>query len=215
MEIHNKWGAGAVGLLLIENMTINDANALSQAKRTLEASLRERYGAIGRGELKALHPMDVYVSYYKKFGYTYHVLPQLESVLRGKAIPDVLPPVEAMFMAELKNGLLTAGHDMDRICLPLCFAVASQEAQYMTMGGREAAVVVGDAVAEDREGVISSILRGPDRRTAITEGTRRVLYTVYAPAGIGTETVKAHLADMETYVRLFSKNAVAVLSEVL
>lgn len=42
---------------------------------------------------------DAYILYYKKFGYTYHVLPQLESVIKGKTIPFGLPLVEAMFIA--------------------------------------------------------------------------------------------------------------------
>jgi len=37
----------------------------------------------------------------------------------------------------------------------------------------------------DGQGVISSIVYGPDRRTRITLATRNAVFTVYAPAGIG------------------------------
>ncbi len=60
-------------------------------------------------------PLPAYASYYRAFDKTYHVLGQLKSVaVKGKAIPSVAALVEAMFIAELHNGLLTAGHDLAR-----------------------------------------------------------------------------------------------------
>ena len=61
-----------------------------------------------------------YRDYYKRFDKTYHVQLQLESLLfKGKSIPSVAGLVDAMFMAEMKDWLLTAGHDLDSLQLPL------------------------------------------------------------------------------------------------
>jgi DNA/RNA-binding domain of Phe-tRNA-synthetase-like protein len=59
----------------------------------------------------------------------------------------------------------------------------------------------------DREGVISSILYGPDQRTQITPSTRNVLFAVYAPAGIPEKIIRAHLEDIRDYVRIVSAAA--------
>ncbi|MPN07504.1 hypothetical protein SDC9_154774 [bioreactor metagenome] len=142
------------------------------------------------------------------------MLPQLESVVKGKKIPEGLPLVEAMFIAELQNMLLTAGHDLDQISLPLRFSVSTGQESYLTLSGREVTAVAGDLMFSDRQSVISSILRGPDRRTAITEGTSRVLYSAYAPPGVEQELTMKHLNDMEGYVRLFSKEAVTTVKKI-
>lgn len=70
--------------------------------------------------MSSIEPIKTYVEYYKCLKKTYHVLLQLESIVfKKKSIPNVSPLVEAMFMAELKNQLLTANHDMDTIKLPI------------------------------------------------------------------------------------------------
>ena len=121
---------------------------------------------------------------------------------RGKPIPAALPPVAAMFMSELKNGILTAGHDLDAVRPSLkCLALAGGES-YTALGGRAAATVAGDWMIADREGTLSSILRGPDQRTAITGRTRCVLYTAYAPEGVPDSMLEGHLKDIEGHLRL-------------
>jgi DNA/RNA-binding domain of Phe-tRNA-synthetase-like protein len=203
----------ALGVLALGKIGGADNNGLKRVKEALEGAMREKYSQMTRAELKALHPMDVYISYYKKFGYTYHVLPQMESILRGKDIPNVLPPVAAMFMAELKNMLLTAGHDLDKIVLPLRLRRSTGNEIMPALSGRDVVTVQGDYMITDREGVISAILRGCDARTAITETTKNVIYTVYAPAGIDNECVRNHLDDIEAYVRTFSKAPELMLKE--
>lgn len=59
----------------------------------------------------------------------------------------------------------------------------------------------------DAEGVISSVLYGPDHRTHILSETRQVLFAVYAPAGIQREQLIGHLRDIQENVRLFCPDA--------
>ena len=193
----------SVGVLLIGGAPASDhPDPLAKTRLALEESLRATYAPLSRAERKALQPMAAYVAYYKSFGYSYHVLAQFESVVGGKSIPAAHPLVQAMFMAELKNMLLTAGHDFDRLQLPLHLLRADGTERYATLGGRESVTVSGDLLIADEAGVISSILRGPDARTAISADTKRALYTVYAPRGIDRECLAQHLSDMESYARL-------------
>jgi DNA/RNA-binding domain of Phe-tRNA-synthetase-like protein len=216
-DLSIKAGAGVrgvtLGVLAVENAA-GGAGRLEVYKRGLEAELRERYGQLDRAAFKAAHPMDVYVAYYKKYGYTYHVLPQLESVARGKDIPDVLPAVEAMFMAELKNMMLTAAHDTDKLAPPLRLEVSAGSEVMPSLSGKDVPTVPGDFMVTDREGVISAVLRGCDARTAVTEATTNVVYTAYAPEGIEPELVLRHLDDIEAYVRAFAEAPIIVLKEI-
>ncbi len=197
-----------VGFLVMSGISnLNFSEALDKARCKLEEEIRERYGPMTRQELKHIYPMGAYVFYYKKFGYTYHVLQQLESVAHGKSIPNVSTAVEAMFMAELKNMLLTAGHDLEKIKQPLILQESSGEESYAGINGKLVKTVPGDIMIMDGESVVSSILKGPDSRTRIGEKTRQALFTVYAPAGIDEKDIVRHLSDIESNVRVFSPDA--------
>ena len=58
-----------------------------------------------------------------------------------------------------------------------------------------------------QEGILSSIIYGPDRRTQIRSETQQVLFTVYAPPGIAGQLVCQHLQDIRDYVRLVAPEA--------
>ncbi len=205
----------SIGILLMENVQ-NEAsdNKLMVVRQELEEKIRSSYAGVTRGELKALHPMAVYTSYYKQYGYNYHVLHQLESVIKGKTISRGLPLVEAMFMAEVKNMILTAGHDYDKIRTPLELKISAGDEIFKTIDGKDTRTISGDFMLADQETIISSILRGPDQRTAITENTKNVIYTVYAPVGVEKKLVKEHLKEIETYVHMISEKAVTQFMQV-
>jgi hypothetical protein len=59
----------------------------------------------------------------------------------------------------------------------------------------------------DEVGVLSSIIYGPDQRTRIIPATTRVLFTVYAPAGIPEEKVRDHLGELKEFVLAVSPAA--------
>jgi DNA/RNA-binding domain of Phe-tRNA-synthetase-like protein len=189
---------------------------LQLRKAAIEEELRQRYQGLERAQLKQLPIVQAYVQYYGNFEKTYHLLLQLESVaLKGKPIPAVAALVEAMFMAEIKNMLLTAGHDLEKVSLPLTLGVAAGGERYLGIRGRDEACKSGDMMISDREGIISSVLCGPDARTRIAPWTTRVLFTVYAPQGVDEGAVHAHLKDLADYVRLVSPDAVTETSQVI
>ena len=189
--------------------------ALDQRKEELENQLRSRFSDYDRAALKALPTLQAYEAYYKRYKKTYHVQLQLESVVfKGKAIPQGAGLVEAMFMAELKNLLLTAGHDLEAVQRPVKLDVAEGNERYVRLNGEEQELKPGDMMIADAQGVISSVLYGPDHRTRITPETRQVLFTVYAPPGIGEQTVYDHLRDIQANVLLVAPEANTELLEV-
>ncbi|MGD9147794.1 MAG: hypothetical protein PVI80_19670, partial [Anaerolineae bacterium] len=98
----------AVGVLALAKVANPKGHeALDEIKAGLEGQIRARYRS--KEEVRSLERLQAYRAYYKRFRKTYHVQMQLESVaLKGKSIPSIAALVEAMFIAELKNQLLTA-----------------------------------------------------------------------------------------------------------
>ena len=198
--------AGFLAMLDVENPAHHAG--LEGEKRALEERLRGQFAGQDRRALETFGSIPAYAAYYKQFDKTYHVLAQLASIaFKGKAIPSVASLVEAMFMAEVKNCLLTAGHDLDRLQLPVTVGVAREEESYTLLRGQAQGLKAGDMFMADRAGVISSIVYGPDERTQITAATRNVVFAVYAPAGIAVQTVQAHLEDIRDYVLLVAPAA--------
>lgn len=199
----------SVGVLAMRAVANPDTSPeLEARKELLEADLRAGFESFSRGELKAHPLLAPYTAYYKRFDKTYHVQHQLESVVfKGKAIPRGAALVEAMFMAELKNLLLTAGHDLDSVRGELAVDVATGSETYRTLSGGQQTLKQGDMFIHDEAGILSSIIYGPDHRTRITPATTRVLFTVYAPAGVPEAKVRAHLSDLREFVQAVSPAA--------
>ncbi len=213
LEITSAWKSAFreahVGILAMRNV-INPAHhpELEQHKAELEEQLRVQFVGQDRAAI-ASHPiLKIYGEYYKRFKKTYHVQLQLESiVLKGKSIPTVASLVECMFMAEVKNMLLTVGHDLDTLQLPLILDVSRGDETYTVMRGEEQTLKAGDMFIRDSLGIISNIIYGPDQRTQVTASTRNVVFTVYAPAGIDEQTITQHLQDMRAYVMTIAPEA--------
>lgn len=154
-----------------------------------------------RKEKIKTEPISNYIRYYKKFKKTYPILLQLESLLlKSKGIPNVSIPVQAMFLSELKNLLLTAGHDIDKIESPLKIDLANGGEHFFGIGEREQALTKDDLFLSDKCGILSSILNGPDNRTQITKETKNILYFVYGPDGISENQIYNHLSDIKDYI---------------
>ncbi|MBN2115252.1 MAG: hypothetical protein JW730_01690 [Anaerolineales bacterium] len=189
--------------------------ALESQKLALEERLRLQFAGQDRAAI-ASHPvLHAYSEYYRQFKKTYHIQLQLESIVsKGKSIPSVAALVEAMFMAEMQDMLLTAGHDLDMVQLPLTLNVAAGTEQYTLLRGEEQVLKPGDMMISDQKGVISSIVYGPDQRTQITPATRNVIFTVYAPPGIDERTVAEHLQHIQDNVLVFAPQAQVELLKV-
>lgn len=198
-----------VGALVMREVRNPEQSAtLEIEKRRLEEELRAAGAGSTSGGAEAERASKAYVDYYRSRGKTYLVKAQRESVAcKGKAIPSRAALVEAMFMAELKNLILTAGHDLDTIDGPLRVSVTADGDLYVLLNGTEGVLEAGDMMMTDSVGIVSSVLRGPDERTRITPQTRNVLFAAYAPAGVGETLVRAHLEDIQSNVEFVAPTA--------
>ncbi|MFH1185882.1 MAG: hypothetical protein V1755_12720 [Chloroflexota bacterium] len=201
-------GAHAGVLALRDAANPAHSAALQRRKEELEKELRSRFAGMDRAALRAHPVLRAYEEHYRRFDKTYHLQLQLESIIfKGKPIPSSAALVEAMFMAEMDSLLLTAGHDLDAVRAPLRLDVASGTENYLLLRGAMQAPKAGDMMISDGEGILSSIVYGPDQRTQIRAETTGVVFTVYAPAGIGASAIEAHLAGIRENVRLIAPSA--------
>lgn len=208
-ELKAAYPGGWIGAILLKNAEVDETGEknLQKIKEDFEERLRYKYKDVNRAELARLEPLKSYIAYYKHFKKTYHILLQLESfIFKKKSIPDVIPLVTIMFIAELKNLLLTAGHNLHSLALPIRVDLSTGKEKYTLLNGIEKELMARDMMMVDREGVISSIIYGPDNRTQITKDTRDVLYTVYAPPGIEEKLLKEHLNDIHCFTQMVAPN---------
>jgi DNA/RNA-binding domain of Phe-tRNA-synthetase-like protein len=204
------------GVLVLRSVS-NPAHhaGLESQKAALEERLRAQFAGQERAAIASHPALRAYSAYYRQFKKTYHVQLQLESlVLKGKSIPSVAALVEAMFMAEVQDLLLTAGHDLDVLQMPLQLDVATGTEKYTLLRGEEQVLKPGDMLIRDQTGIISSIIYGPDQRTQITPVTRNAVFTVYAPPGIDEQAVLEHLEHIKDNVMIFAPEAQVELSKV-
>ena len=82
--------------------------------------------------------------------------------------------------------------------------VASGTETYVLMRGTSQTPKAGDMMIWDSEGIISSIVYGPDQRTQIRHDTTTAVFTVYGPAGIDATTIEAHLHEIEANAQLIA-----------
>jgi DNA/RNA-binding domain of Phe-tRNA-synthetase-like protein len=213
-EAHPGAAVGLIAFRGVSNPKTHDR--LSAVAAELEEDIRSRLGAADRETLRATPPLPAYAAYYKRWGQRYHVGMQLESVAqKGKSIPRVAALVEAMFVAELRNLLLTAGHDLDTLELPVRLGAGVGET-FIAPNGQEQTVKPGDMVIADARGrVLSAIITGPSDVARIGPATTSALFYCYAPPGIAPPPVTAHLDDIERNVRLIAPDAETVAREIV
>ena len=213
IETTERWHAtfpgGHVGVLLIGNVdNAKRPTPLNARKREVEARLRERYAGFSRDDFLELETLKAYRDYYKRFGNTYHVQGQLESVVhKGKSLPNVSPLVDANFTAELQTLVLTAGHDADLLKGSLMVDTTKGGETFTQMNGSVKTLKADDMMMSDARGIICTILYGQDKRTPISPKTRRALYVAYAPAGVAEGEVTRQLESIRENVLLFAPGA--------
>jgi DNA/RNA-binding domain of Phe-tRNA-synthetase-like protein len=213
-EAHPGASVGLIAMRGVRNPASNDS--LNDLAAALESDVRSRLGSADRETIRATPPLPAYTAYYKRWGQRYHVAMQLESVAqKGKALPRVAALVEAMFIAELKNLLLTAGHDFDALELPVRLAVGTGES-FRAPNGQETSVKPGDMVIADARGrVLSAIITGPSEIARIEPETTAALFYAYAPPGVDPTLVNAHLHEIKRNVRLISPESEVVAREIV
>jgi len=203
----NAYPNAAVAMLVVRRVeNVREHPALQERKMDLQEELRERFE--DSEDIKADPVIQAYTAYYKRFEKTYHIAGQLKTtVVKQRQLPTVSGLVDVMFMAEMNNLLLTAGHDLSRVVLPVTLDAATGEESYTKLNQEDQMAKAGDMLTFDGVGILSSVIHGPDYRSRISPDTCDALYVTYAPDGITREQLLGHVRDMWKSIRLFSPSA--------
>ncbi len=193
-----------MGILAVKDVS-NSSFLTEEEIAEFHNYLCRKYAYLERKELKELYPISAYIAYYKKFDSNYHLLAQLESVIKGKkTVSFTSGLLQAMFLSEMDSMLLTAGHDLTELHLPLQLKTATGAEIYQSISGNEVSTVKEDLMLTDSNEPISSILKGPDLKSRIKTATTEVLFSVYAPPGIEEGYIEESLLKLEKRIRALS-----------
>jgi len=190
---YSAYPKGIFGVLIARGCA-NRPQTLSIAadKRAVEGRLRERFP----GETIDDHPVArAYAQYFRRYGGRYPVVHQAKTVLAGRTIESTSALVEAMFTTELDSLVLTSGHDLGALRLPLAVDVSVAGDVYTTLSGKDRVLKAGDMIVRDAEGIIASVAYGPDDRTRLRPDTDAALFGAWCPVGIAPTIVEAHLEE--------------------
>jgi len=208
-EVAAKYPTTTFGILRMKGIRIQDPlPEFRQRQNELERVLRERFFGMDKKTMRLLRPFSDYHAYYRKFNKTYHVLHQCESIASGKrSLPGGPPLVQAMFLAEIANRLLTAGYDCSELRGPFTVRLAGDNERFLGMGERACSVPENDILLAMDRIVLGSIICGPDHEHRIRSATADVLFAVYGVPGITAEELHRHLEEIGALVRLLDPAA--------
>ncbi len=190
---------GIFGALIVRGCPNRPRPSLLQAEqRAVAESLRARFS---RDTIDA-HPVArAYAGYFKRYGTRYPVVHQAKTILSGRPIESPSALVEAMFIAEVDSLVLTSGHDLDVLVGSLRVDVARDGDVYTKISGKEQALKPGDMIVRDAEGIIASVLYGPDLRTRLRPESTAALFGAWAPVGLSVAPMEAHLETLGRLLR--------------
>jgi DNA/RNA-binding domain of Phe-tRNA-synthetase-like protein len=157
----------------------------------LEREIREKYAEVDKDNM-----IHYYNTYFKMWRKTYPIAYQINTVKSGGKFPQVSVVVDCMFIAELKNRILTSGHDLDEIKGDLTFDISRGGEQYLKLNGQNQVLKMNDVVLKDNKGILASILYGPARRTSISLKTKNALFFAWCPYTLDDEIIRSHLNEI-------------------
>jgi DNA/RNA-binding domain of Phe-tRNA-synthetase-like protein len=191
-SLKEKYPVSIFGNLIIRNVPNRKRNeTLEERKRNLESEIKENYAEVDKDTM--IHYYNTYFQMWKK---TYPIAYQINTVKSGRKFPLVSVLVDCMFIAELKNRILTSGHDLDEIKGDLTFDISQGGEQYLKLNGQKQKLKKNDVVLKDNEGILASILYGPARRTSISLKTKNTLFFAWCPYTMDEEIIRSHLNEI-------------------
>ena len=100
--------------------------------------------------------------------------------------------------------ILTAGHDMNTFSYPLKIDLAKGEKSMDSISGQTQILAENDLYVADQDGIMSSILNGPDHRTRISSSTKGVMCFAYGVQNITEQQIQRHLNQIKDYLLIYA-----------
>lgn len=200
-EVAQSYPGTIFGLMLVTGLdTTPDRNAWNILREKETTAFRSAWTTYERKTAVLRPPLNSYARYYKQFKKTYPVMLQMESViLKGASIQSSSLAVETMFMAEVKHGLLVAGHDLEKLSGNYALNLSRGGESFTMVAGQERTLKTGDLFMTSEDKILSSILEGQDYYTRLTDQSTGALYCVYGVDDVTETQMEAFFADLARY----------------
>ncbi|MFX0126437.1 MAG: hypothetical protein ACFFAE_22660, partial [Candidatus Hodarchaeota archaeon] len=131
--LKEKFPNSMFGSLIIRNIPNRKGHeTLERQKRDLENKIREANLVMDKDKM-----IKYYDTYFKMWKKTYPIEYQINTIKSGRKFPKVSVLVDCMFLAEIKDRILTSGHDLDEIQGDLNFDISEDGEKYLKLNGQE------------------------------------------------------------------------------
>jgi hypothetical protein len=121
----------------------------------------------------------------------------------SRGLPPVPSPVLALLALEAATGILMGIQNLDAIDSFITLDCLESTESFIGMRGELITSTTGQIVVRDRQSIIASLFRGPDKRTAVQPNGRNLLFYVFdTDTGLG----ESHDRAVEEITRLFPPN---------
>jgi hypothetical protein len=131
--------------------------------------------------------------------------------IASRGFPPVPDPVRALLALEAATGILMGIQNLDAIDSFITLDCLESTESFIGMRGERVTCTMGQIVVRDKQGIIASLFRGPDKRTAVHPNGRNLLFYVFdTDTGLG----ESHDRAVAEVARLFPPTVgeVAVLA---
>ena len=202
-EIIDKYPDTVFGMMSAVNLNSSPDHQAWEKLRDREINaFRSNLPDFDRKKSASVQPLAGYTQYFKRLKKTYPVLLQMESVLlKEKDLRSSSLAVEVMFLAEVKSGLLVAGHDPSRLSGDYVLKLARGDEKFKIVSGQSRQLKEDDIFMADGRHILSSVLEGQDYQSRLTEKSERALYCVYGLGGVGSEQLEKFFLDLRHYIQ--------------
>jgi hypothetical protein len=121
----------------------------------------------------------------------------------SRGFPPVPNPVLALLALEAATGILMGIQNLDAIDSFITLDCLESTESFIGMRGERITSTMGQIVVRDKQSIIASLFRGPDKRTAVQPNGRNLLFYVFdTDTGLG----EGHDRAVEEITRLFPPN---------
>lgn len=130
-----------------------------------------------------VHRIRLFESFFVENGFCCPLGEQFEAIRRKGSVGGS-PLVQALVLSEMTTGLLMGAQDAAAIKQSLLCDIAGANESFRGMRG-DIRCRKGEIVLRDDEGIIATLLQGPDHRTRLKKDTKDVAFFVFSVPGIG------------------------------
>jgi hypothetical protein len=118
----------------------------------------------------------------------------------SRGFPPVPSPVLALLALEAATGFLMGVQNLDAIDSFITLDCLESTESFIGMRGEHITSTIGQIVVRDKQSIIASLFRGPDKRTAVQPNGRNLLFYVF---DTDTGRGESHDCAVEEITRLF------------